>query len=169
MKLAVLKIWHSPEGKTTVRDDDKALAILLSETPYSSTRQLAMDLNISQKSICNLIRAVKWHPYKIHQLQELSEDDFDRCTQFAETLNDMLDQNPNIVNKIVFSNEATFGLNGNVNHHNCHYWAKENPHWMIQHHTHTQRSQKVNEWVVISNRRFIVPYFIEANLKLKCI
>jgi hypothetical protein len=33
--------------------------------------------------------------------------------------------------KIVSFDEATFKLNGTVNHHNCVYWAPENPHMYV--------------------------------------
>ena len=60
-----------------VTDGDKALDILLSveENPHLSTHQLAMDHNVRQISICNLMKAVNCHPCKVHLLQELSEDD----------------------------------------------------------------------------------------------
>ncbi|KAJ4426481.1 hypothetical protein ANN_27295 [Periplaneta americana] len=44
-----------------------------------------------------VMMAVKWHPYKVHLLQELSEDELHRRTQFSETLSDMLNQEPNLV------------------------------------------------------------------------
>ena len=34
----------------------------------------------------------------------------------------------------MWSDEATFKLNGSINHHNCTYWAAENPHVTVGHH-----------------------------------
>ncbi|KAG8267354.1 hypothetical protein J6590_053805 [Homalodisca vitripennis] len=51
------------------------------------------------------------------------------------------------LNNIVFSDEATFMLNGNVNQHNCRYWSNINPHWMKK--QHTQHPEKFNEWLGI--------------------
>ena len=34
------------------------------------------------------------------------------------------------VTKILFTDEATFTNNGQVNLCNMHYWSVENPHWM---------------------------------------
>ena len=75
---------------------------------------------------------------------------------------DKLSQNVNFVNNILFSDESTFCLNGQVNRHNCRYWSDENPHWMEQ--VHTQRPQKVNVWCGIIGGRIIGPYFINGNL-----
>jgi hypothetical protein len=35
--------------------------------------------------------------------------------------------------KLVFSDEATFHVCGNVNRHNVHIWGMENPHSMVEH------------------------------------
>ena len=40
---------------------------------------------------------------------------------------------PDFRNMIVWSDEATFKLNGRLNHHNSIYWAEENPHQILQH------------------------------------
>jgi len=36
--------------------------------------------------------------------------------------------------QLVWSDEATFKLNGTINHHNCTYWARKNPNIMEEHH-----------------------------------
>lgn len=47
--------------------EENALNMLLSvqEDPHTSTRQLARDYSVSQASVCNLMKSVKWQPYKI--------------------------------------------------------------------------------------------------------
>lgn len=63
---------------------------------------------------------------------------------------------------IVFLDEATFELNGNVNRHNCRFWSDTNPHWMLE--SHTQYPEKINIWAGILNNTLIGPFFIEGNL-----
>ena len=53
-------------------------------------------------------------------------------------------------------------MNGEVNRHNCRYWAAENPYWIEQ--THTQRPQKLNVWAGIMGNRIIEPFFIDGTL-----
>lgn len=62
----------------------------------------------------------------------------------------------------MFSDESTFCLNGNVNRHNCRYWARENPHWIRE--QHTQFPQKINIWAGIIGQRIIGPFFMDYNL-----
>ena len=69
---------------------------------------------------------------------------------------------PDFVNNIIFTDEATFCLNGRVNRHNCRYWAADNPQWMIE--THTQTPQKLNVWAGICGDQIIGPFFIDGNL-----
>ena len=38
---------------------------------------------------------------------------------------------PGILDKIIWSDENEFKLNGTINRHNCRYWASTNPHELI--------------------------------------
>ena len=38
----------------------------------------------------------------------------------------------NLHNKIWWSDEACFKLNGYINRHNCTYWSQENPHVILE-------------------------------------
>lgn len=71
---------------------------------------------------------------------------------------------PQLLNNIVFSDEATFELTGNVNRHNFR-WSDVNSDWMRG--NHTQYPQKVNVWTGILNGRPIGPFFIEDNLNAR--
>jgi len=71
--------------------------------------------------VCKILKQNKFHPYKIHLLQELNEDDFDRCLEFCELMMEKIDAEPDFVYNIVFSDEAMFQFNGNVNRHNCRF------------------------------------------------
>lgn len=148
----------------TAKSDDNKLDILLavSEDPHLSTNQLAANFNISQSSIVSFLKSEKYKPYKVHLVHELTEDDFDRRLQFSEEMLNICNNNENFVNNILFSDEATFCLTGEVNRHNCRYWSSENPSWFLEH--HTQYPQKVNVWVGILGGHIIGPFFINGNL-----
>nr|XP_018913457.1 PREDICTED: uncharacterized protein LOC109041542 [Bemisia tabaci] len=67
-----------------------------------------------------------------------------------------------ILEKICFSDESTFFLNGTVNRHNCTYWATENPFQFRE--SHTQTPQKINVWCGILGDKIVGPFFMEENL-----
>jgi len=47
-------------------------------------------------------------------VQELSEDDFDRCVQFCDLIMEMINNDPLFLDNIIFSDETTFELTGNL-------------------------------------------------------
>lgn len=152
-------------GRPKVATDGyKALNVLLdiAENPKQSTRRLGLQHDISHMSVDNLLRKQKMRPYKVHLVQELNEDDFDRRSQFCENLMERCNIDPLFANKILFSDEATFMLNGSVNRHNCRFWSSNNPRWMEE--VHTQRPEKLNVWIGIIDQNVIGPFFIEGNL-----
>lgn len=71
-------------------------------------------------------------------------------------------EDPDFASNIVFSDEATFQLNGTLNRHNCRYWAEQNPNWMRE--DKIQYPQKLNIWAGILNDQLIGPFFTEGNI-----
>lgn len=138
------------------------ITIDLEESPQTSTTNLALNHDISRRSVGRILKSEKYHPYKIQLVQELSEDDFDRRLEFCERLMDICNVDEHFASNVVFSDEATFCLNGLVNRHNSRYWSSENPHWI--HEAHTQHPQKLNVWMGIFENRLIGPFFIDGNL-----
>ena len=61
-----------------------------------------------------------------------------------------------------FFDEANFANTGNVNRHNMHYWANENPRWMKT--VPFQHPWSVNCWWGIVGDHVIGPYFFEGRL-----
>ncbi|CAH1962421.1 unnamed protein product [Acanthoscelides obtectus] len=80
-------------------------------------RKLETVCGVSRRTVQRSLKAHSFHPYKIHLVQELNEDDFDRRLQFYEDM---------------------------INRHNCRYWFDSNP--RIYHEVHTQQPQKLNVW-----------------------
>ncbi|CAH0382002.1 unnamed protein product [Bemisia tabaci] len=62
----------------------------------------------------------------------------------------------------MFSDEATFKSNGEVNRHNCHYWAADNPHWLQP--VDNQNVWKLNVWCGIIGNYIIGPYFFDGTV-----
>lgn len=133
-----------------------------SVNPQQSARRVAQQHNISRWAVNKVLKNHKFHPYKITLVQELSEDDFDRRIEFCELMTQKLESREISTFEIVFSDEASFQLNGHVNRHNCRYWAQENPHWYRE--SHTQHPQRLNVWAGIIGNFIIGPFIINGNL-----
>ena len=65
---------------------------------------------------------------------------------------------PILAKKIIFYDEAHFGLGGYVNKQNYRIWGSENPHAYIEKPTHPKR---VTVWCAFWSRGIIGPFFFE--------
>jgi hypothetical protein len=64
-----------------------------------------------------------------------------------------LEEDNLFLNKIVFSDEATFHLSGKVNRHNLIIWGSQNPHQVVE---YVRDSPKVNVFCAVgAERRFM--------------
>jgi len=98
------------------------------EDPHCTLRKAAQEHGISMKSVHRILKKNKFHPFKVTFVHELNKDDFDCRVEFYEDMMARIDNNPNFHFNIVFSDEATFELNGTSNRYNCRYWDNVNPH-----------------------------------------
>jgi hypothetical protein len=62
--------------------------------------------------------------------------------------------------RFIFSDEATFHINGKVNRHNVRVWRTENRHVTLQ---HERDSLKVNVFYAISKEKVYGPFFFVEN------
>lgn len=117
-------------GRPSTATGDNSEAIVLesvAEDPTTSTRRLSDEVNVSQSSVCRILKNNNFHPYKPLYSQFICDGDSDRRAQFCEQMLSKFTRDPAFVRKITFSDECVFNLAGNVNKHNVHYWAHENP------------------------------------------
>lgn len=155
---------RDPQRELPVRNEATVVGVLgqVAADPTTSTRKLATVTNIPRTTIRRILKQHKFHPYKIHLVHELNEDDFDRRQEFCEVMSERILANANFLFNICFSDECTFYLNSTVNRHNCRYWSDVNP--KIFHEVHTQHPLKLNVWAGIFGDRLVGPIFIDGNL-----
>lgn len=124
---------HPPETRIrnrTVRDENAPDILAAVElNPQVSSRDLAKDSGISHRSVLNIMKDNKLHPFHISLHQQLDNDDFMRRTNYCIWIQNEIARDHNFPHNVLWSDEATFKSDGNVNRHNMHYWSLENPHW----------------------------------------
>jgi len=69
--------------RTTATNLEKSLNVLQS---FMENPLIAQEHQIDQKSVYKILKQNKFHPYIIHLMQELNEDDFDRRLEFCELM-----------------------------------------------------------------------------------
>ena len=95
-------------------------------------------------------------PYKIVLAQELKSQDHRMRREFADWALQMLANDPNFGQKIIFTDEAHFWLNGYVNKQNCRFWDAHNPQMFEEASMHPQR---LTVWCGLWHGGIIGPYF----------
>lgn len=94
-------------------DENSAIGVLgaVAVDPQVSTRRLARDAGLSQKSVLNILHLYKFHPYHMTLHQELYGQDFENRVAFCNWVAREMLGNNRFLKNIIFSDEATF--------HNC--------------------------------------------------
>ena len=125
-------------------------------SPKKAIRCAAQELSLPRTS---LRRSMK--PYRPRRLHGLLEDDPDRRLQFCEITRNRISDERDLLDKIIWSDEACFKLSGHVNRHNCVYWADENPHLTIR----SQLNQPgVTVWGALSSEGVLGPVFFDGSV-----
>jgi hypothetical protein len=148
-------------GPRTARSAENIAAVSESvrENPRTSVRHRAQELGLSRSSTHRILRIdLHLHPYKVQLRQQLKVHDHRQRREFAAWALEHLDEDENFFQKIIFSDEAHFHLNGYVNKQNCRIWGSENPNTFEQAPMHPQ---KVTVWCGLWVGGIIGPYFFE--------
>ncbi|CAF1470320.1 unnamed protein product [Rotaria sordida] len=120
----------SPRSVSTDENKERVRAAF-EESPGTSLRRASLDLNLSKSSLQRMMKKLGLKPYHPQLLHALSDDDLDRRCEFADIFLKLVAEDSSFPDRIVWTDEATFKLNGHVNRHNCVYYATENPHIVI--------------------------------------
>ena len=129
--------------------DDKRDEIVeaYGDDPTLSQRKAAQLCSVSQSSVNRVLKDEGLRAWKFTRVQEISDDDKVQRLQFSNLILQHQQRDSNFVGNIVFSDEATFHLNGSVNLHNAFIYAEENPHAVI---VKPLKSASITCWAMIS-------------------
>ena len=145
-----------------IRDSKQAEIIgAFGDDPCTSQRKVAAQLDVSQSSVQRVLRQNNVKHFKFCRVQELKEIDFEPRLFFCRSVLDLNLETPGWHQKIVFSDEAVFHLNGQVNLHNCFYYSTENPHVTC---IKPLKSPSVCFWAMISFDYGIVHHVIDGTV-----
>jgi hypothetical protein len=89
-------------------------------------------------------------------VQQLWDEDHRRRLDFSLQLQDLMSSDDNFLEKVQFSDKATFHASGAVIRRNVRIWGSENPQAYVEH----QRDfPKVNVFCAISSQNVYDPFF----------
>ena len=149
-----------PRTSTSPRKEERVLETF-QRSPRKSLRQASREVGISKSSVHRIMKRCQWRSYIPKLVHALNDDDPDRRVQYCEWYLERCNEDAHFSTKIVWSDEATFKLNGSINRHNCTYWGPENPHVMVDHHVNLPG---ITVWCGLSSRGLIGPFFFDATM-----
>lgn len=117
--------------------------------PNQSINRASQIINISTASIHRILnRKLKWHPYKTQVKHDIPQ----RCVRprvvEAGCLLDAIDNDPDLIDNIWFTDESHFELTPAVNKQNNRHWAPVQPHVIVSRPLHPE---VVHVWGAVSS------------------
>ena len=131
----------------------------LARSPRKSTRRLSQETDLSRTSIMRIMHQdLHMFPYKIQIVQAQTATNKAERLAFCQSISRRIEDHPNIMDLIFFSDEAHFHLSGHVNKQNLRFWAQAQPH---EHVLRPLSVEKVTVWCAIGRNGIIGPYWSE--------
>jgi hypothetical protein len=134
---------------------------LIEQNPRTSVSAGAAALDIPRSSYHALLKKLDLHPYRPQRVPQLLDDDWDRRTEFCDTMLIRFHENPTLLDHILWSDESMFYLNGTVSRHNDVVWDSANPHNQLEV-RNTQQSVMV--WCGLTSDSLVGPHFFEGGV-----
>jgi len=114
----------------TVRTPDNIAVVreAIEPSPHCSARRHSVSLRLSEASVRRILhKDLNFFPYKIQVTHALHERDYVNRVNFCQTFLRLINENQELVNNLLMSDEAHFHLSGFVNKQNFCYWSATNP------------------------------------------
>ena len=103
---------RSPENVDTVRDS-------VGRSPKKSLQRCSQELGLSCSSIHRILKNdLQLHPYRIQIKQTLTQNDMAKRVEMCQWFESKIEESPDFLQNVWFSDEAHFSLSGHVNSKN---------------------------------------------------
>lgn len=158
-----------PRGKKVREAQVDRIQQAFQRSPTKSVRRASRELGIPKSTVHDVLhKRLRLHAYKIQLVQKLQPNDLPARYDFASNMLLKIDNDNGYLQKVVFSDESTFHINGIVNRHNCRIWGSENPRVVRE---MERGTPKINVWCGLTYETVIGPFFfvektINANVYL---
>ena len=147
-------------GRPSTSDDTvQRVRTAFQRSPRKSVRRASRELQLPTTTVWRVLkRRLHMTPYKLQLVQHLKDTDKPARRDFCIAMQEKLEDD-GFDDRLVFSDEATFHVNGKVNKHNTRIWGTENPHEILE---YQRDSPKVNVFCAVSKKAVYGPFFFEG-------
>uniref|UniRef100_A0ABD2WYJ0 DUF4817 domain-containing protein n=1 Tax=Trichogramma kaykai TaxID=54128 RepID=A0ABD2WYJ0_9HYME len=143
-----------PDNDANGRDEQRVIDYVLND-PETSIRRMMEALGLSYNFIQRVLRREQLHAFHYRRVQGLRAQDYPARLAFCQDMLHRIAADPTLLERILFTDESTFGRDGTFNCHNNHHYGVENPHVIIQNRHQTRFA--TNKWVGIVGNVIIGP------------
>lgn len=127
---------------------------------HLSVRAISREIvGIGKSTVWKILKMNKFHPYKMKILCKLQAADYANRVEFCNRFLEMVNNGEIAPNRILWTDESLFSVNGLINKQNYRYWSQDNPHWMSG--RREQTAAKIMVWTGIIGEHVIGPFFFE--------
>lgn len=148
--------------KIITPDVEDEILVRVVNDPQTSSRRLSAATGISKTSVLKILHQDNYHPFHFIPVQNLLPRDIPLRYQFARDIRNKQNIDHTFVDRILFTDEATFTRRGIFNLRNNHFWDVENPH--VTRERHFQHEFKINVWCGVIGEHFVGPYELPQRL-----
>jgi transposase len=135
---------------------------MVEQNPRTSIRRIASCEGMpSIGTVHTILKEAKFYPYVLQVHHRLREQDKQKRVVHAQSQLALMENNPEFLGNLLFSDESHFPLDGTCNKHNSRKWSRFNPGWCKDEPLHSAR---VTVWAAIGCHGVIGPVFIEENV-----
>ena len=145
-------------GRPAVKEENvERIRRAFLRSPWKSILRCSLELYIPKSAVHNVLhKKLTLHVYKIQLFHEIGAADKPLRNELAEL--EEIDNEPNFMQNIMFTNMAHFHINGCINQCKCQIWGSEKPHVT---HEFTHDSTKLNRCELMHDHIFGLFAFAE--------
>jgi len=131
---------------------------MVQRSPWLPTRRIASRIGVSRMQVWRTLHEEDLHPYHDHRVQHLEPRDPAQRMDLCHWITAHLE----LLNVILFTDEASFTRDGINNSRNSRTWSHDNPHEKSV--TKFQKRFSVNVWCGLLGNRLIGLFVFDNNL-----
>lgn len=94
--------------------------------PTTSCRVVALECGVSQMTVWHVLKRHNFKPFKIKPVQKLHDGDDLRRVEYCHWVHEKVQNEPNFLKRVMFTDETLFSNCGMFNRKNSHWWSVEN-------------------------------------------
>ncbi|GFX97472.1 uncharacterized protein TNCV_2840321 [Trichonephila clavipes] len=125
-------------------------------------RDISKACSYSKSTVWNILHTYGAYPYRPVLAQELMPGGQDRRFDLCNFVLNTLDENPDFLNEVLWSDECHFPRQGTIDTQNRHYWSLENLHLIRP--NRRQERWSVNVWCGKWKSTLIGPIYFDVSL-----